>query len=240
MAALWRELPIVALPQALLGAQPKPRTDEPPTARGLAFAPGTLWIVLGLAAVDVVCLDFHRELFGPAWQYVMWEGGVFETLTPINFVLGGIVFAGAAAATVDDRRRRGWLALYAVIDVVLAGEEVSWGRGQLLLDLSDPDFLSRYNRPTTLHHFLPGVAPIIIFFVVVALSRLFHARLRGPLAIPMAVGFSNAVLLTLLVAPLMRWDHPHFLFFDEMYEWSGSVLLLYLAMRERWTWFFTA
>ena len=50
----------------------------------------------------------------------------------------------------------------------------------------------------------------------------------------MSIGFLNAVLLTLLVAPFMRFDHEHFLFFDEVYEWSGSVLLLHLALWERW------
>jgi hypothetical protein len=235
-------LPVVALPHALLGVEPKARREAPPARlrRALAFAPGTLGVVVGLAAIDVVCLDFHRELFGPAWQYVMWEGGVCETLTPVNFLLGAAVFTSAAIIAVDDRRRRWWLALYAVVDVVLAGEEVSWGTGQILLDLADPDFVSRYNRPTTIHHFLPGVAPIIVFFVVVGLFRLFYSRVRAGLGVPMSVGFLNAVLLTLLAAPLMRFDHPHFLFFDEMYEWSGSVLLLSLAMRERWRWFFTA
>jgi len=37
----------------------------------------------------------------------------------------------------------------------------------------------------------------------------------------------------------MRFDHAHFLFFDEVYEWSGSVLLLHLALYERWGWSFT-
>ena len=48
-----------------------------------------------------------------------------------------------------------------------------------------------------------------------------------------AVEATTPVLLTLLVAPFMRFDHEHFLFFDEVYEWSGSVLLLHLALWER-------
>src|SRR5205814_9159683 len=99
-------------------------------------------------------------------------------------------------------------------------------------------FVTKYNPQTTLHHFLPGFGPIVIFFVIVAAFRLFHPAIRGLLKAPMPIGFLNAVLLTLLVAPLMKFDHEHFLFFDEVYEWSGSVRLLHLALYERWGWSF--
>lgn len=164
-----------------------------------------------------------------AWQYVMWEGGVIEGLTPINFLLGAAVFLLAAGTAHEDPIRRRWLVVYALADVVLAGEEISWGTGQIL----------QYNPQTTLHHFLPGVGPIVVFFVIVAVFRLFYPAIRRLLKAPMAIGFLNAVLLTLVVAPLMRFDHAHYLFFDEVYEWSGSVLLLHLALYERWGWSFT-
>src|SRR3989442_1760639 len=82
-----------------------------------------------------------------------------------------------------------WLVFYAVVDVILAGEEISWGTGQILLDLNDPNFASKYNRPTTLHHFLPGVGPIIIFFVIVAVFRVAYPAIRARWKTPMAIGF---------------------------------------------------
>ena len=216
-------MPVVALPHALLA----------PRRRATAA------IIVVLALSNLILLNYHHELFGSAWQYVMWESGVIESLTPINFLLGALVFVLAAFAAGADRARRRWLIAYALADVVLAGEEVSWGRGQWLLDLDVPDFANKYNPQTTLHHVLPGAGPIIIFFVIVAIFRVFYPVIHRRLRVPMSVGFLNAVLLTLLVAPLMRFDHEHFLFFDEVYEWSGSVLLLHLALYERWRWSFT-
>ena len=243
-------LPIVALPHALIigrkrapAAPHAPRVLAPPPAprvlARLALRPATAVTVGVLAMVNVVALNYHRELFGAAWQYVMWEGGVIEGLTPVNFVLGALVFALAAWHARDDLSRRAWLIAYALVDVVLAGEEISWGTGQLLLDLDDPNFETKYNPQTTLHHVLPGAGPIVIFFVIVAVFRVGYPIIRWLTRAPMSIGFLNAVLLTLLVAPFMRFDHAHYLFFDEVYEWSGSVLLLHLALWERWGWSFT-
>jgi hypothetical protein len=214
-------MPVVALPHALIAPRQRATTA----------------VVVVLALTNLVLVNYHHELFGRAWQYVMWESGVIESLTPINFLLGALVFTLAALAATGARRR--WLFVYALADVVLAGEEVSWGQGQWLLDLDVPDFTNKYNPQTTLHHVLPGVGPIIIFFVIVALLRVCHPLTQRYLGLPMSVGFLNAVLLTLLVAPVMRFDHEHFLFFDEVYEWSGSVLLLHLALYEKWGWSFT-
>jgi hypothetical protein len=61
------------------------------------------------------------------------------------------VFVLAAREARENPVRRRWLIAYAVADVVLAGEEISWGRGQLLLDLDDPSFATKYNPTTTLH-----------------------------------------------------------------------------------------
>jgi hypothetical protein len=236
-------LPVVALPHAVLAGtnDTGAASCRPGGLLGrLGLTPATACTVLGLAVTNVVLLDFHGELFGAAWQYVMWEGGVIEGLTPINFVLGALVFGLAAREAREDAVRRRWLITYAVADVVLAGEEISWGRGQLLLDLDDPSFATKYNPTATLHnHLLPGVGPVVVFFVIIAAFRLFYPVIRARLKAPMAVGFLNAVLLTLLAAPFMRFDPAHFLFFDEVYEWSGSVLLLHLALYERWRWSFT-
>jgi len=234
-------LPLIALPHAIGVALSR---DEPvlhpagPLERRLALRPKMAAVVAVVAVLDLVLVNFHRELFGGAWQYVMWEGGVIEALTPLNFLLGAVVFLLAAGAARDDPTRRRWLVVYALADVVLAGEEISWGTGQILLNLDDPSFETKYNPHTTLHHLLPGVGPIVIFFLIVAVFRLFYPAVRRLLKAPMAMGFLNAVLLTLLVAPFMRFDHAHFLFFDEVYEWSGSVLLLHLALYERWGWSF--
>ena len=235
-------LPLVALAHAIdigSGRDESERRTEGLLERRLALRPEAAALVVVLALLNLVLLNFHRELFGAAWQYVMWEGGVIEALTPINFLLGTAVFLLAAAAAHEDPIRRRWLVVYALADVVLAGEEISWGTGQILLNLDDPNFETRYNPTTTLHHVLPGVGPIAIFFVIVAVFRIFYPAIRRLLKAPMAIGFLNAVLLTLVVAPLMRFDHAHYLFFDEVYEWSGSVLLLHLALYERWGWSFT-
>ena len=232
-------LPVVALPHACIAGRGRGQGNGRGVLDRLAFRPNAAWIVLVLALIDVILVNFHRELFGTAWQYVMWEGGVIEGLTPLNFLLGTMVFFLAAYEARADRRRYRWLVVYALTDIFLAGEEISWGTGQILLDLDDPNFTTKYNPTTTLHHFLPGVGPIIIFFIVVAIFRLFYPWMRRHLDVPMSIGFLNAVLLTLLVAPFMRFDHEHFLFFDEVYEWSGSVLLLHLALWERWKCTFT-
>jgi len=158
-------LPVVALPHACVVA-PAGR-EEPPPARGILHAlglrPETAAVVVVLALVDLVFLNYHRELFGVAWQYVMWEGGILEGLTPVNFLLGAAVFVLAAREARDDAVRCRWLIVYAVTDIVLAGEEISWGTGQILLNLDDPSFETKYNPQMTLHHFLPGIGPIVIF-----------------------------------------------------------------------------
>ena len=106
-------LPVVALPHAIGVVA---RRDEPVLRaagffeRRLALRPHTVAVVAVLAVINLVLVNFHRQLFGAAWQYVMWEGGVFEGLTPLNFLLGAVVFLLAARAVRDDPVRRRWLA----------------------------------------------------------------------------------------------------------------------------------
>lgn len=220
-------LPLVALPHAVLAGRRAP-------GRAAIAA-----VVVVLAAVNVVLVNFHRALFGTIWQYVMWEGGVIEALTPLNFLFGALVFVLAAGQRRQPASARAWLAAFAVADVVLAGEEVSWGRGQILLDLNDPNFVTRYNPQNALHSFLPGFVPILGFFVIVAALRVVPG-LRTGLRLPIPVGFLDAVLATAPAVLLMRLDEGRYLFVDEVYEWSGSVLLLCLALHARWDWFFEA
>src|SRR5205814_4665562 len=98
-------LPVVALPHAISIVS---KRDEPNLRvagfleRRLALRPHTAAVVAVLAVMNLALVNFHRELFGAAWQYVMWEGGIFEGLTPINFLLGAGVFLLAARAVRND------------------------------------------------------------------------------------------------------------------------------------------
>ena len=241
-------LPLLALPSALLlgpgrAAGPAPRAhplhEGPSRLEALtACRPLTLWTVALLVALDAILVDFHRALFGRVWQHVMWEGGVLELLTTFNFLLGAVAF-GLAAAASADRVRRGWLAVFAGAELVLAGEELHWFKGQIVLDLGDPDLARRYNPDhAALHSGLPGWLPILGFFIVILVLRLGHCFIVPRLRLPMPVGFLNAVLLTAVGVLLMRLDQDRYLLVDEVYEWSSSVLLLYLGLFARWGWFF--
>lgn len=241
-------LPVVALPSALLlprrrAVAPAPRAHPLHEGAGriealTACRPLTLWTVALLLALDAVLVDFHRPLFGRVWQYVMWEGGVLELLTTLNFLVGAVAFALAAGASADPVRR-GWLAVFAGLEVVLAGEEIHWFKGQVVLDLNDPDLARRYNPDhAALHSGMPGWVPMLGFFIVVLFLRLFHRIILPRLRLPVAVGFLNAVLLTAVAVLLMRFDQDRYLLVDEVYEWSSSVLLLYLGLFSRWGWFF--
>lgn len=97
-----------------------------------------LLIAGALTLVDVLLVNFHQRLFGAAWRYVMWEGGVVETLTAFNFLLAAGAFASAAAGKPPGSAGRRWLVLSVLASLVLTGEEVNYGQGMLVLNLRPP------------------------------------------------------------------------------------------------------
>lgn len=209
-------------------------------ARSLECSPGALALVLAVALTNLVLVRWAQPIFGRYWRHVMWEGGLVEDLTALQFLAGAVVFILCATSSRYRRAHRRWFALYALAMLVLVGEETNYGRGTILLDLADPSFAASYNpQRGNLHNFLPeAYIPVAALFVIVAVLRVFHRPIVSRLHLPIPRGFLNATLLTLLAAPFMPYTDDRFLSVDEVYEWSGSLLLLGLAAACRWGWFF--
>jgi hypothetical protein len=209
-------------------------------ARATQCTPATLALVAGVIVVNVVLVNWSQSIFGAYWKHVMWEGGLVEDLTAVQFLLGGVVFALCAASRRHSIAHRRWFALYALAELVLAGEETNYGRGTLFLDLADPGFAAHYNPQSgTLHNVAPAIVPIIGFFVVIAALRIGYRPVVARLRLPLARGFLNAVLLTLIAAPFMPRGDDRYLSVDEVFEWSGSLFLLCLALHFYRGWCFS-
>jgi hypothetical protein len=201
-----------------------------------------LALAIGLGTIDTILVLWAQPLFGGAWKYVMWEGGVLEDLTAVQFIAGAAVFASCAARRSFSTAHRRWFVVYALAMLVLAGEETNYGTGTLFLDLADPNFASTYNpQANNLHNvFVFGFLPIFVFGITCLILRLrFDAITRG-LRLPMRTGFLDAVLVTgLFVVPMLpAFADERFLSVDEVYEWSSSLLLLCLALSFRYGWLF--
>jgi hypothetical protein len=198
---------------------------------------GALFLGLALAAVDVVLVTWARPIFGPWWQHVMWEGGVVEILTALQFLLGGLVFAACALRGAHPRAYRAWFAVYAIAEFVLVGEETNYGRGTLVLNLADPNFAQHYNpQAGNLHNFLiEAYIPVLALGILCAALRLWYATLVPRLRLPMRKAFLDAVLVTAAGLPFTAFSFgdDRFLSVDEVYEWSSSFLLLCLALSFR-------
>lgn len=200
-------------------------------ARATQCTPATLAVVAFVIVVNVVLVNWSQPIFGAYWKHVMWEGGLIEDLTVVHFLLGAVVFALCAASRRHSIAHRRWFVLYALADLVLVGEETNYGRGTLFLDLADPDFAKHYNPQSgNLHNVAPPIVPIIGFFVILAILRIGYRPIVTRLRLPLARGFLNAVLLTLIAAPFMPLHDDRFLSIDEVFEWSGSLFLLCLAL----------
>lgn len=208
-------------------------------SRALECTPAALALAAILTVIDLALVNWAQPIFGRYWKHVMWEGGVVEDLTAVQFLAGAAVFAACAVSRRHPTPHRWWFAAYALAELILAGEETNYGRGTLFLDLADPNFAANYNPQSgTLHNFLPAIVPITGFFVIVAALRVFSRPVVSALRLPMPRGFLNAALLTLAAAPFMPYGDDRFLSVDEVYEWSSSLLLLGLALHARWGWFF--
>ena len=192
-----------------------------------------LVLALVLTAVNVVLVNWSQPIFGSLWKYFMWEGGVIEDLTVVHFLLGAIVFAACAFQRSRRHVERVWLGVYAVIELVLAGEETNYGTGTLFLDLADPDFARNYNPQGHNHHNLLVVAyiPVLGLLIVCAVLRRYPS-IAARLKLPMSKDFLDAILVSALGLVFMApaFFDERFLSIDEVYEWSSSLLLLVMAL----------
>lgn len=201
-----------------------------------------LLLALVLTAIDVVLVNWSRPLFGRWWQHVMWEGGVVEDLTALQFIVGAIVFASCALRRAHPPAHRAWFAVYALAMLVLAGEETNYGTGTLFLDLADPNFARSYNpQAHNLHNYLiEAYIPVLGLGIICAVLRALSPSIVPRLRLPMSKDFLDAVLVTSLGVLFMvfAFRDDRFLSVDEVYEWSSSLLLLCLALYFRFGWVF--
>jgi preprotein translocase subunit Sss1 len=203
-----------------------------------------LVLALGLAAIDVVLVNWSQPIFGRWWKHVMWEGGVVEDLTALQFIIGAVVFAMCAFQREHPGAHRVWFALYAVAELMLAGEETNYGTGTLFLDLADPNFAQTYNpQAHNLHNYLiEAYIPVLGLGVICLVLRVFYRQIAPRLRLPMSKEFLDAVLVTavglIFIVMAGSFRDERFLSLDEVYEWSSSLLLLCLALYFRFGWVF--
>lgn len=197
--------------------------------------PAGLTIALALTAANAIVVSRYQPT--RTWKYVMWEGGVIEWLTALSFVAAGLLFLRLALTSRERPRVRAWFVLFGVGCLVLAGEELNWGRGMLILNLDDPEFEAHYNiQGGNLHNFMDAIVPILVFIGLAAALRMtapWSLRL-----VPLPKGFLNAVIVAAAAILFMNLEGDHFLFVDEVLEWSISTLILCLALHYRYGWFF--
>jgi hypothetical protein len=201
-----------------------------------------LGLALALAAVNVVLVNWSEPLFGRWWKYVMWEGGVLEDLTVLQFLIGAVVFAMCALQRRRPAAHRAWFGLYALVELVLAGEETNYGTGTLFLDLADPNFAQNYNpQAHNLHNYLiEAYIPVLGLGIICAVLRACYPQIIPRLRLPMSKDFLDAILVTALGVLFMVFSFrdERVLEIDEVYEWSSSLLLLCLAVYFRFGWVF--
>ena len=197
--------------------------------------PAGLGLAALLATASAILVNRYQPT--PAWKHVMWEGGVLEWLTAASFIAAGVLYLRLALASREGKPRRAWLALFGVGSLILAGEELNWGRWMLVLNLDDPEFAARYNlQGGNLHNFLPALVPVLAFLGLAGLLRVAAPWSLG--LVPLPVGFLNAVIVAAMSIPFMDLGGDRFLFLDEVLEWSNATLILSLALHYRYGWFF--
>jgi hypothetical protein len=197
--------------------------------------PTGLAVAVGTAVANAVLVSRYQPT--RAWKYLMWEGGVLEWLTALSFIAAGAVSLWLALTSGEGRVKRAWFVVFGVGCLVLAGEELNWGRGMLILNLDDPEFTAHYNiQAGNLHNFAHPLVPILVFVGLAAVLRLaapWSLRL-----VPLPTGFLNAIVVTAASILFMDLRGDYFLFLDEVLEWSSAILLLCLALHYRYGWFF--
>jgi hypothetical protein len=200
-----------------------------------ACAPAGLAVAILCSVANAALVNWYQPT--RAWKYVMWEGGALEWLTALSFLAAGGVYLGLALTPERSRVQRAWFAIFAIGSLALAGEELNWGRGMLVLNLDDPWFDARYNtQGGNLHNAVDAVVPVLVFAGLAGGLRITaHWSLR---LVPIPAGFLNAVVIAAASIPFMNLQGDRFLFLDEVLEWSGATLIFCLALHYRYGWFF--
>jgi hypothetical protein len=193
-------------------------------------------IALASAAVSAILVNAYQPT--RIWKYVMWEGGVLEWLTALSFLFAGGLYLWLWRASREGGVRRAWHFLFGAGCLVLAGEELNWGRGMLVLNLDDPAFEARYNiQGGNLHNLFGPLVPVLLFVGLAGGLRI--TAFWSLQFVPLPVGFLNAVVMTALAVLFMDLEGDRFLLLDEVLEWSGATLILCLALHDRYGWFFS-
>lgn len=208
----------------------------PPTTRAISgCTPMGLAIAVASAAANAILVNTYRPT--RAWKTFMWEGGILEGLTALSFIAAGALFLWLALSSQERKVTRAWFAIFGVGCLFLAGEELNWGRGMLILNLDDPQFALRYNiQGGNVHNVVPALVPILVFIGLAA-----GLRLTAPWSlrlVPLPAGFLNAIIVTATSILFMDLQDDRFLFLNEVFEWSSATLILCLALHYRYAWFF--
>ena len=121
----------------------------------------------GVVAIYVLPYLLRAGYFDLLFSLLVREDGVYESAGALACLLAAIIlgYTFVAGPTSDagcggKRRRNGWLLMWSVLFLLMAGEEISWG--QRILGLPTPDWLREINlqNELTLHN-LTALQPAI-------------------------------------------------------------------------------
>jgi len=186
----------------------------------------------GLAVVFAATLVFLYATSPDLVDRLTAEDGVFENITALLYLLGGIAFVVAI------RRKSaaaGWLVLLALACVFVAGEEISWG--QRVFGWSTPDAIAGINvqEEITVHNIegihenIRALAVVFVaaFCVVLPVSDRYskamssiYAKMRLPLFPASALAWV-AVAIGFMLVPRLVGEHVGAL--DEIGETALGV-----------------
>ena len=212
-------------------------------ARRCGLRPGTAWLLFWLPP-ELTALFGLSLLHRPLFVYLTREDSLLEWAQVVCF-LTAAGLAGVAAARLHRRSRLGAVLLggFAVLALVAAGEEISWG--QRLFGWSTPEQLGAINHQdeTTVHNIMPVqttlnyvqlLAGLHGGVVSVALRSRWHSR---PLLadLVLAPRFLAPAFLTLFAYRLVRLtvlteDRFAFVKSGEMPELCFAFALAVMAM----------
>jgi hypothetical protein len=166
---------------------------------------------LTAAAVPLVLRLTERSTL----QTLTREDGVVEYGTALMYATAGVLFALTAARR---DRSRAWPVVFAVLFLLIAGEELNWG--QRLLGLEPPDSLRDANVQEEINlHNIEGLNDHVRFFGVTLFSALYVAlpagvrlssrlasvvdRLRLPVPGPWSAAIAGGAVLAMAIPRLM-------------------------------------
>jgi hypothetical protein len=249
-ALLWAWRPLLRGLVRL--AERAERNGRPPLVRADAAGPAerlliALFLALcaGLTGIALVTPDSFVHLFR--------EDGPFENATAICYALSAVACIALAVRARGRTGLRVWLALLALLFIVVGGEEISWG--QRLLGFGTPEGLAEINvqEEFTLHNIYsislftyPALATTAMMLLVAPLLnglnphvRRFVVAFELPVA-PLVCALLYVVMIVAYLAvglrlgtptplPISYSDYvPHF--DDEMMEFLVSALFTVFAL----------